>query len=272
MLVQQFWFPCEAADLMSLSGGAGVIAPALHQFAVAKDAPRDAHALWQCGLRPFFTAATVAAIVAVLPWLSLLVLGTPVLPGSDLFPITQWHALLLLGGMGLAAVAGFLLTAIPEFTSSSGFESGQVRVAATIWLVAFVCDAVGQRWSMAVAGVLWSVFVLWLLVLVLPRAWSQVDRPHLGFIWGVFALGVAIAGWHVDVLLVRTPTRWLDVLLAVNNLKSVSSRLLRKWHGTALKAHFRGPVLWSRSYFISSVGGANLETVRRYIEAQERPE
>lgn len=75
---------------------------------------------------------------------------------------------------------------------------------------------------------------------------------------------------HVHLLLELPPRTSLAV--AVNNLKSVSSRLLRKWHGTALKAHFRGPVLWNRSYFISSVGGANLETVRRYIEGQERPE
>ena len=57
----------------------------------------------------------------------------------------------------------------------------------------------------------------------------------------------------------------------VNSLKAVSSRLLRKWHRTELARHFKKPVLWSRSYFVSSVGGANLETLKRYIEAQEGP-
>ena len=75
---------------------------------------------------------------------------------------------------------------------------------------------------------------------------------------------------HVHLLLQLPPKHSLAV--AVNNFKSVSSRLLRKRHGAALEAHFRRPVLWSRSYFISSVGGANLETVTRYIEGQERPE
>ncbi len=75
---------------------------------------------------------------------------------------------------------------------------------------------------------------------------------------------------HVHLLLELPPKRALAV--TINNLKSVSSRLLRTRHGAALQAHFRGPVLWSRSYFDSSVGGANLETVKRYIEGQARPE
>jgi len=75
---------------------------------------------------------------------------------------------------------------------------------------------------------------------------------------------------HAHLLLEMPPKHSLAV--ALNNFKSVSSRLLRKQHGFVLAAHFRGPVLWSRSYFMSSVGGVNLETVKRNIERQERPE
>lgn len=42
-------------------------------------------------------------------------------------------------------------------------------------------------------------------------------------------------------------------------------------HRAELARHFKKPVLWSRSPFVSSVGGANLETAKRYIEQQERP-
>jgi putative transposase len=74
---------------------------------------------------------------------------------------------------------------------------------------------------------------------------------------------------HVHLLLEMPPVHSLST--AVNNFKSVSSRLLRKRH-PALAETFRKPVLWSRSYFISSVGGASLEVVKRYIEAQARPD
>jgi len=73
---------------------------------------------------------------------------------------------------------------------------------------------------------------------------------------------------QVHLLIELPPTQALS---GVVSLTTVSSRLLRKWHRAELDKHFRKPVLWSRSYFVSSLGGANLETVKRYIEAQERP-
>lgn len=75
---------------------------------------------------------------------------------------------------------------------------------------------------------------------------------------------------HLHLLMELPPTQALSSV--VNSLKTVSSRLLRKWHRAELARHFKGPVLWSRSYFVSTVGSANLETVKRYIEQQERPQ
>ncbi|MBL8999409.1 MAG: transposase, partial [Gemmatimonadetes bacterium] len=39
----------------------------------------------------------------------------------------------------------------------------------------------------------------------------------------------------------------------------------------ALRAKYREPVLWSRSYFVASVGGAPLSVIKQYIEQQDRP-
>jgi REP element-mobilizing transposase RayT len=39
----------------------------------------------------------------------------------------------------------------------------------------------------------------------------------------------------------------------------------------ALRAKYREPVLWSRSYFVASVGGAPLTVIKQYIEQQARP-
>lgn len=73
---------------------------------------------------------------------------------------------------------------------------------------------------------------------------------------------------HVHLLLEMPPVHSLSV--AVNNFKSVGSQLLRRRH-PGLTEVFRKPVLWSRSYFICSVGGASLDLVKRYIESQNRP-
>jgi putative transposase len=58
--------------------------------------------------------------------------------------------------------------------------------------------------------------------------------------------------------------------VVANNFKTVTSRLLRK-EFPALRAKYREPVLWSRSYFVASVGGAPLSVIRQYIEQQARP-
>lgn len=58
--------------------------------------------------------------------------------------------------------------------------------------------------------------------------------------------------------------------VVANNFKTVTSRLLRK-EFPALRAQYKQPVLWSRSYFVASVGGAPLSVIRQYIEQQATP-
>jgi putative transposase len=54
----------------------------------------------------------------------------------------------------------------------------------------------------------------------------------------------------------------------VNHLKGVSTRMLRK-EFPELAA--RGAHLWTPSYFAASDGGAPIERLRKYVEAQEKP-
>jgi putative transposase len=54
----------------------------------------------------------------------------------------------------------------------------------------------------------------------------------------------------------------------VNNLKTVTSRLLRKTYREKLAKWYRQPVLWNRSYCVLTCGGAPLSVLRQYIEQQ----
>lgn len=67
---------------------------------------------------------------------------------------------------------------------------------------------------------------------------------------------------HLHLLIALTPSR--TPAAVVNALKSTTSRHIRtKW--PSLK---RQRSLWSPSYFISTCGGASLETVKKYIQEQ----
>lgn len=74
---------------------------------------------------------------------------------------------------------------------------------------------------------------------------------------------------HVH-LLVSYPPK-LSVSVMVNNLKSVSSRMVRHFN-PHLSRQSQSSALWSRSYFASSAGGATIETLRKYVENQATPD
>jgi putative transposase len=59
--------------------------------------------------------------------------------------------------------------------------------------------------------------------------------------------------------------------MKANNLKTVSSRLIRKEFPDHCAKFYRKAVFWKIGYFVSSTGGANLETVKRYIQHQDSP-
>ncbi len=57
----------------------------------------------------------------------------------------------------------------------------------------------------------------------------------------------------------------------INNLKTVTSRLIRKEYSEHLKPFYRKPVLWTRAYCLITAGGAPINVLREYIQNQERP-
>lgn len=74
---------------------------------------------------------------------------------------------------------------------------------------------------------------------------------------------------HVHLLVTYPATVQLTRL--VNSLKGVSSRILMRDHGQHLKHYLWEGHLWSRSYYCGTTGGANLETIKRYVQNQRRP-
>ena len=60
----------------------------------------------------------------------------------------------------------------------------------------------------------------------------------------------------------------LNISTLINNLKTASSRRIRNRFAEHLKPFYQKPHFWHRAYYVGSVGGATLETVQRYVEAQ----
>ena len=69
---------------------------------------------------------------------------------------------------------------------------------------------------------------------------------------------------HVHILIEVDPQ--FGVHKVVKNIKGKTSKILRD-EFPELKTKL--PTLWTNSYFISTIGGAPLEIVKRYIESQK---
>lgn len=75
---------------------------------------------------------------------------------------------------------------------------------------------------------------------------------------------------HVHILIQYNPQTELSKL--INNLKTVSSRYLRKEFADEINKVYWKDVLWTSGYFIASCGGVTVEELKQYIENQDRPE
>ena len=87
--------------------------------------------MWSAGFRPFFLGAAAWAAIAVPVWLAAYVHGY-VLPGP--LPAVIWHAHEMIYGFALAAVTGFLLTAIPNWTGRLPVRGARLGVLVLLWL------------------------------------------------------------------------------------------------------------------------------------------
>ncbi len=76
---------------------------------------------------------------------------------------------------------------------------------------------------------------------------------------------------HCHLLIEFKPDVQLSKLIA--NLKTVSSRLIRKEYPELSNKYFYGkPHFWTGAYFVASCGGVTLEQLRAYVEKQKSPD
>jgi len=103
------------------------------------------------GFRPFFLAAAAWGLLSILLWLALLE-GHLALPTA--FDVITWHAHEMLFGFVFAAVAGFLLTAVPSWTGRPPLNGRPLAALAALWLLGRVGVAVSEAIGPGVAALL----------------------------------------------------------------------------------------------------------------------
>lgn len=126
--------------------------------------------MWQAAHRPLFFCAGLAALYGPAVWLW---------PGGLGPDPLRWHLHELLFGMGGAAVGGYLLTALPNWTGAGRVSPQIVRALTLLWLMA----RLSLPWAKALpvwlllpigSGYFGLLTVVLALQLRAARAWSRL--------------------------------------------------------------------------------------------------
>lgn len=172
------------------------------------------HPVFMCAFRPFFILTGASAVFFMLGWLASLsgwplVQSLAFLPGGAMF----WHAHEMIYGFGGAAIAGFILTAMPEFTNTPAISQRGLLTLVLLWLAARCAYLLAAWWPGGIG--LWPAaalnFMFWvgLLVQVLPAVWGEVQRRQLAFAWSLAVLTLLQLGFFITLEVTGNPLAWL---------------------------------------------------------------
>ena len=135
--------------------------------------PDEQIPLLSIGFRPFFLAAGLYAIIAMLAWIAWLMLHSAnavILSPTIAMPAHLWHGHEMLFGFAAAVISGFMLTAAPGWTGARRVAGAHLMVLVVTWLAGRI--------------VMWfSSFLPALLVAI-------VDMVHLPMLAGAIAIAL----------------------------------------------------------------------------------
>jgi uncharacterized protein involved in response to NO len=152
-------------------------------------------ALLRQDFRPFFLGAGGWALAAMVLWIAILQ-GSFSLPTA--FDPVVWHVHEMLFGFVVAAIAGFLLTAIPNWTGRMPLQGIPLAVLVGVWVAGRLAVGVSAWIGAGIAAVFDLSFLALLLGVVLReilagRNWRNLPMPLV-----LGSLLVANALTHAD--------------------------------------------------------------------------
>jgi uncharacterized protein involved in response to NO len=167
------------------------------QLATAGDAPaatrpaRPPAAFLENGFRPFFLGAAAWAVISLVHWLAML---AGIAAGTSAFDPLAWHQHEMVFGYGGAVVAGFLLTAVPNWTGRPVVGARLLVLLFAAWIGARLANLASGSigWLPALvldAGLLWALVALGARELI--AAGNRRNLPVLG----ILAAFAAAATW-----------------------------------------------------------------------------
>jgi len=137
-----------------------------------------AFALFRLGFRPFFLSAALFSVIAMSIWMGQLVFSVKILP-SGITPMF-WHAHEMIYGYALAVIAGFLLTAIRNWTGIQTIHGLPLQFLLLFWVLARIASLLPGSHALLAGALLDNLFIVFLSVaLTMPvvraKLWKNMS-------------------------------------------------------------------------------------------------
>ena len=136
--------------------------------------------LFRLGFRPFFLGATLFAVVLVFVWMLVYFHGFK-LNFFGMSP-TTWHAHEMIFGYAMAVIAGFLLTAIKNWTGRQTLRGPGLVVLFLLWLLARLVPLMGLNVPLAVWAMIDLMFMLLLVIAATMPVLKVKQYSQLGIV------------------------------------------------------------------------------------------
>jgi uncharacterized protein involved in response to NO len=159
-------------------------------------------AVFQTGFRLFFLGAMLFSIVSMLQWTWQLYFHEQI--ALQTISRTQWHGHEMLFGYAGAVIAGFLLTAVQNWTGRTTANGMPLFILFLLWLGARVFAILPQQGSLYYVLLFSNLFYVALLVAIFRPIIQTGNNAQ----WGIGAMLVLL--WLLDVLFLSAAIGWLD--------------------------------------------------------------
>lgn len=236
-------------------------------------APAETHrfALFDYGFRPFFLLAGLYALLTVPLWLYRFAHASK--PFGEL-PGVYWHSHEMLLGFVVAAIAGFLLTAVPSWTGSKGFAGRPLIVVVALWFAGRVAMATVGAVPFWITAVAELALLPGILALVAPPVLRAGNRnlALLGVVTVLWLIDAAfmVAVHRGDVLLAAGASRFAINLVLVL-VTVIAGRIVPAFTGNALRRIGGNVVVSTRGWIeAAAIGGVVLIAIVDLFAADSR--
>ena len=203
------------------------VAPILQAVtAIPRYRPHSGPAILSAGFRPFFLLSALWAAVAIPLWLVVFD-GRADLP-TLLAPMV-WHVHEMVFGFAAATVAGFLLTAIPNWTGRMPLQGGPLAVLVVLWAAGRCAVALSDRIGAPAAMAFDLAFpaVFWLVVareILAGRNWRNL--PMLAALGLLFVANLLVHLEAVGLAATATLGNHLGIATLLMLISLVGGRII----------------------------------------------